>query len=653
MKSSPVEIPPVGPTKPGDDFYRACNSAWLRKTSLPAYRNTYSVSEELEDYLEGFLFQIARDATTVAKRGERLRGQVSKAEDAIGRLVLSAMRPEKQEKSVETLKHRLREIDCAKSTDDIALKLAELVLEGIPTILDVSVDYTYVKGGLRHILQIGPGTLGLSDPRYYLAGSAAIYSASILKEYKRLLQFVMGEFDLRTDLAAAISTEIDLAKPLLKAQDETELYNAPFREVRSKLSHVPWDTILKTLKLDGLIEGNTYVSILSLEWLSIVNSLFQSLPIESWRALLSVHIAVHGLQFLPPPFDQAHFALFGHTLLGQTKKIPQHILTMNVLRSSMSRYMSYFFIKRMLKPADKERATQFVESLMKAAVKRLQGTEWLERASKEKLVQKLRAMKLAIWYPEPVTPPGHIPELHTELFLENVYALNAANWLETIGLLHKQRETTWDEPVYSVNAYYYPDSNRMILPAGYFLWPFYRADRLGWSYGGLGTIIGHEIIHAFDEEGKEIDEKGRHETLWSKRDERNFEKRLSKVIKLYSQAKVGSVHVNGKETASENLADLGGIGIALDALEEVMRSRGISGPERIAELREFFWSYAVSWRTKVREKKALQDVFMDKHAPPSVRVNFVVAQIDAWYEAFGIQTADPMYVPPEERLRIF
>jgi putative endopeptidase len=648
MKSSHIRVPPYTKEKIGDNFYHACNGVWLQNTSLPAYRNTYGVSEELEDYIEGFLFQIARTAT---------REPSKRASDAIQRLVLSAMRPEKQEKNVETLKHKLRGFDCMKTADDVATRMAELVRSGVPTILGVTVDVAYVNTRLQYILQFGPGSLGLSDPRYYLAGrdpsNTALHSAAVLREYKRLAHFISKEFDLQSDLATAIDTELEIAKPLLKAQDETELYTAPLHEIQKRLPHIPWSALLEGLQLGG---SDGQMSILSLEWLSILNSLFHSLPIPSWVALLSLHTAVHGLQFLPAPYDQLHFNLYGRMMTGQMEKIPQKNLMMNVLRSSMRRYMSYFFIKTILKPRDKKNAAEFVDTLFQAAIQRLHAADWLEKPSREKLVKKLRAMKKCIFYPEPVTLPREIPELHAEQFLENVYTLGADNWSETIARLKKGAPTigsTWDEPVYSANAYYYPDSNQIILPAGYFFWPFYHADHLGWSYGGVGVIIGHEIIHAFDKEGKEVDEVGRHRTLWSKQDEKKFERRLSKIIELYNQAKVGTVHVDGKTTASENLADLGGAAIALDALEDALCSRGISGARRIAELRNFFWSYAVSWRTKTREKRALQDIFMDKHAPPEVRVNFVVAQMDAWYEAFGVVTGDALYVPPEKRLRIF
>ncbi len=657
LKSVPVEIPAPIRHEVGSNFYRACNATWLRKTSLPAYRNTYSVSEELEDYLEGFLFQIAQDATAVAKRGAEPKTVIAAAEDAIGRLVLSAMRPEKQRFSVETLKQRLRGLACIQDASGVASVLTALIRDGVPTLLEIGVDTAFEGDRLVHTLQIGPGSLGLPDSRYYLhtENGPTLHSAAILREYKTLLEFVAAQFDLGFDLTGGIATESELAKHLVKATDESKLYMVPYSEVRRKFPAIPWKLLLADM------DEPDRIGILSLGWLGIVDSLFKSLPIALWRAILGISVATHGIQFLPPPYDQHHFALYGRRILGQAKKIPQHVLTMNVLRSTMSEYMSYFFVKRFLAKDAKKRATKFAESIVSAAEKRVQKTAWLEPASRGRLVKKIRAMKRRILYPDPLVVPKP-PALHTERFLENIYMLNATKFARALKRLGKSAEEVWDEPAYTVNAYYYPDSNQIILPAGYFFWPFYDPGRLGWSYGGLGAIIAHEIVHAFDEDGKEYDERGRERRLWSKKDERAFERHLSAIISLYGKAKVGGAHVNGKETASENLADLGGVAIALEALEAALVGRPAA--ERLRELREFFWSYAVSWRTKEREKKALQNIFVDKHAPAEIRVNYVVAQFDAWYEAFGsppshsaeafsIVTGDNMYVPPEERLRIF
>ena len=173
----------------------------------------------------------------------------------------------------------------------------------------------------------------------------------------------------------------------------------------------------------------------------------------------------------------------------------------------------------------------------------------------------------------------------------------------------------------------------------------------GWNYGGLGAVIGHEMIHAFDEDGKNYNEKGFYKHWWSKKDLKHFHSFSKKLIELYSSSKVFDVSINGKKTLSENLADLGGVSIALEALKKEISS--LNDYKKKEELKQFFISYAVSWRTKEEKQKVLQSLFMDVHAAPEFRVNNIVVQFDEWYYAFDIEVSNKLYVPPEERIRIF
>ncbi len=641
---------------PGDDFYRACNEAWLQKTHIPEFRDSYSVSEELEDYLETYLFEIANRATQKAKSGLKPE---EPCEDAIGRLVLSAMRPEKQKESVEYLKRGMRGLACIRSREDVGATLGRMIRNGVPTLLDIGADLFLQDGEPKYRLMISPGSLGLPDPRYYIQIESP--GGSVLKPYKELLDFVAKEFDLGLDLASGISTETSLAEPLQKFQEEREFVIRPLAEFQKEFHAIPWNSLLGPGGL-GIPEkilrtaGSLRIAVTAAGWLSVLNSFFESLPVEQWSPLLGIHTAVHGIQYLPSPYDQRHFELFGKTLQGQKSKIPQHVLTMNVLKDLMSDSMSYLFVKKYITAKEKERAETFVRSILSAAKDRLSENPWMESATKRRTRAKVDAMVASVFYPEPTKPPTALPALQTDNFLVNVYLLSSARMDRDIGRLAsnvRSIENAWDEPAYTANAFYYQDLNQIVLPAGYFYWPFYDSERLGWSYGGLGTIISHEIIHAFDEEGKDIDAKGEQQPLWSKGDERKYQERLGEIIRLFNQAKVGDIFVNGKKTASENLADLGGLAISLDALEHLLRAKKVGAQERLRELRDFFWSYAVSWRTRVRDKRAIQSIYMDRHAPPEFRVNYIVPQFDAWYEAFGVQTEHDLYIPPEERIRVF
>jgi putative endopeptidase len=212
----------------------------------------------------------------------------------------------------------------------------------------------------------------------------------------------------------------------------------------------------------------------------------------------------------------------------------------------------------------------------------------------------------------------------------------------------------WDDVVYSTNAHYYTETNQMILPAGSFTWPFYHeAAPIGWNYGGLGAVISHEITHAFDMDGMKYSVIGEKKNWWTTTDLKKYKKIASRLVERFGKARVLGHPVNGSLTLDENISDLGGLAIALDALKMDLIRRKASVTQEKEAYRNFFLSYAVSWRVKDSPERALQRLFMDRHAPTPLRVNYVVNQFDEWYEIFEIQVADELYLPPEERIRIF
>jgi putative endopeptidase len=320
----------------------------------------------------------------------------------------------------------------------------------------------------------------------------------------------------------------------------------------------------------------------------------------------------------------------------------------------MSTQLSYLFVRDHLSPEFKTKATAFVKGLVDSAIQRLHTTEWMQRATRKKAAEKVRNMKLSIGYFQSSKVPT-IPFLQTDNFLTNIYLLESnKTQVELERLFQKVPQPEWDEPAYSVNAYYYEDTNELIVPAGSFFWPFFdfgNRKGLGWNYGGLGAIIGHELTHAFDEGGKEFNEVGLREPWWTSSDQTSYEEKTKELIHLFEQSKILGKPINGSLTLDENLADLGGLGIALEALKEMIKS--MPKEQQMEELRQFFESYAVSWRTKERPERTLQRLLVDSHAPPELRVNNIVIQFDEWYDAFGVQARDGLYIPPEERIRIF
>jgi len=282
----------------------------------------------------------------------------------------------------------------------------------------------------------------------------------------------------------------------------------------------------------------------------------------------------------------------------------------------------------------------------------METVEWLQPSTRDKAAKKIKAMRLSIAYPDEFAELK-APRLSKNNLIDNLIAMGEWRSDYELGRLgeHRDDQKDWDDPVYAVNGYYYSEANELVIPSGSLLEPFFSESRpLGWNYGGVGAIIGHEMTHAFDEEGCEYDENGRKKKWWSPTDTRNYEKITRHLVKMFNEHSLMHHHIDGKLTLSENIADLGGLAIALDALN--VRLQGEDADIKKAAYKQFFTAYAVSWRIKERTKKQLQGLFMDKHAPTPLRVNLVVNQFQEWYDAFNISSG-LMFLPLDKRLRIF
>lgn len=634
-----IEIPPFDTSvKPGDDFFQYVNGKWLKQIPIPTFRSSYGVSEEIEETIQKNIEIILKDAYSFSEKGDKPRTKEEQMKDLLGRFGLSVLRKGKQKQNLETLKQTIQTFICMRDKNDVVNILAKMIRYGIPTFLNC---FVYQNKAF-----LTPGGIGLPDVSYY-EGTAPGKTRTLFA-YVQLCKKVSKELGI-SDISSGVQVESLLAQTMDDLQDEIK-EKKKGKELEHLFSAIPFELFFKSLEIPNWKEQ---VFTVNLRFLKFTNKLFRTWPIENWKQLFVLHTILDALPILPPPFDKYHFELYGKTLRGQVEKLPQDELYFNLCKDLLSIPLSYLYIKKYLSSSQKESITKFVEHIQSLTVDHMKYS-WLQDKTKETAIRKLKTMNLSISYPAKL-PDLDIPFLDTEKFLYNVYLLRDMNFKEGLSSLGKKYNPTefWQEPPYAVNAYYNNETNQFILPAGSLQEPFYydSKSKVGWNYGGLGAIIGHEMTHAFDMDGKEYNEKGKRVNWWSLKDTREYNKRTNALVKLYDKQKILGKPVDGFKTLSENIADLGGLGIALDALQETIKD--FSEEEKKKQLKDFFVSYAVSWRVKERPKKMLQGLFLDVHAPTELRVNLVVSQFQEWYDAFDIVTKDTHYYLPEERITIF
>lgn len=648
-----IIIPEVNTSiHPGDNFYKFVNDKWLKATKIPDYEASFSVNEEIEEVIQKDLFSIISECqkeASLAKSGKKPHSFDSILKDTIGRFALSSNRASVQKNSIESLKKGIQNLQCIRSINDVGEVLGFFCRNKIPTIMGSFLQLERTKSDKSiYTLFLTTGDLGLPDISYYNATAPG--KLQTLTAYIELIKKIcklLGSEDISDIITfeSYFSAHIEGSK-----NDESTLMKGS--DLNEQFRGFPWETFFTTFGIESW--KNKIFRIQSKKYLQVLEKTFISTPFQSFKNLFILHLFLHALPILPPPYDDLHFEFYQKRLRGQKKKVAQNYLTLFLTQQYLTKPLSILYKKMFLKDSLKKEATLFIENIRSSALKQIESNTWLEESTKKTAKEKVKDMVLSIGWPESY-PKFTLPFLQTDNLLDNIYLLSAYSTDEDISLLNKTSipGKVWKEPAYMVNAFYYNEINEFVVPAGSLLYPFFILEegKCGWNYGGLGCVIGHEMIHAFDDDGRDFDQHGFYNPWWKPRDNRRFHVISKKLIELYNNSKIYGIHINGTITLNENIADLGGFSIALEALKHHIKN--YSEKERKYELQQFFISYAVSWRTKEEKKKVLQSLIVDHHSPAELRVNNIVSQFQEWYDVFDVKVANKMYIAPEDRIKIF
>jgi len=620
------------------------NSNWLSETNIPPYLSSYGVSEEIEETVNEELLKIIYDC-----REHFLKDtHPSNNEYLLGVLTESILNKKTDRMNVKFLESMVSSLKCIRDKNEVASTIGDFIRHRIPTIINIDIVPTESDSEYLRVILTPNIKLGLPDLTYYKQGFS---KTQIISAYGSLLTRLGQEFNT-PGLEQVFGIEEIIANSI--HDDDEWSDNIMSREdLRKAYKNIPWDILFAATF--NWTQGEKHRIILkNKRYFSNLNKWFDSFPLDTWKLLFSSQLILHMLPVLPPPFDDWYFELFEYRLRGQTAKRPKNILTLHLAKQWLGNSLGNVYINSYVPKEVKRKAINIANEIKDSAAEVAKTTSWLEQSTQTKAAAKVKSIYLGVAYPNVIHNDKKI-KLHPEKLLENILHLAESDFIsESKKIDTKLTESEWDDDVFAVNAYYYNEANRLILPSGILRWPFFHeAASDGWNFGGLGASIGHEISHAFDNDGKEYDEHGNKNPWWSRAEQMRYHKKTKALIELYNRTLYFGEHLNGVLTLGENIADLGGVQIALNALKTRLKQKGATDKERKDEMCEFFHSYAVSWRTKEKKEKAMQSLFMDVHSPPPARVNNVVRQFDEWYECYNIQPGDKLYIAPSERIRIF
>lgn len=635
-------VPPVDPTiRPASDFYKHVNNKWQRHIHVPSFAGSYGVSEEIEedvrDSLLALILKNRRDAPAMP----------------LSMLATSFLNNSVQKNGIIDLQRVLNTFECVSDASGVAHSIGALnkIQARAPLSLVVASD---AYESTKCCVYLYEPLLGLPEKTYYTPGS----KNHIILKYSKLLA-TMGKIMNIEALETAVSIEASIIPFLSAGNDLSNIeysYNPySYDELCRKYKHISWKSLFTGWGAPESVYKKARYIVTNTKYFAALNRMMRVFHLETWRTWMRALAILSFMEYLPPPIDDLHFELYGSALKGIREKIPQKYLTLNVLKTFVPQDLGRIFAAHGVADGTRAYATKLIHELKDATIARLKSLSWMEDSTRSVAVKKVQAMKFQVGFPdvwESETAAVTIDQERPILNLLNLAAADTARMID--DLKHDRCEKNvvrWDDGVFEVNAYYYPEGNMMVVPAGILRAPFFDLERSrAWNLGGIGAAIGHEITHGFDADGRYYDQHGNYASWWTASDMRTYNSLTQALITLFhGQAYMGG-KVDGELTLSENLADLGGLAIALQALESDMPR----DPEkRKAEYRDFFTSYAVSWRQKDRQKKARQSLLLDNHSPTPLRVNLIVRQFEAFYTAFDIPSTDANYIPPELRVRLW
>ncbi len=429
-----------------------------------------------------------------------------------------------------------------------------------------------------------------------------------------------------------------------------------WRELCVRYPRIDWAAMFDAWGLRTGDREHLYYNITSHPYLHHLQARLGSWRPERWAGWFALIVAQWVAGCSPHgPLRSAWFAYTRAYLQGMSADDDAAELRLAAVRALMPNTIGKLWVREYCSPSLKRSVGAMVERVRSAAIRTIGRTSWLAPSTRAAAQRKLKAMDIEIGWPDLQkwrTLESACSLSRTDA-LGNMMTITAASTDQNIALIRNGCRSplgdNWGRPVYEVNAFYYPDENRFLLPAAILRPPFYDPSKsISWNYGGIGATIGHELCHAFDSEGRSYDEHGDRRDWWTPADDREYRHRAARVVRLYESRPYRGMEVDGKLTLVENIADLGGLEFAMAGLRSALGREPTRG-----EKREFFEAYAISWRTKDRRRRAAELLATDFHSPPELRVNHAVRQMNEWYEAFDVPTDCEEYVLPAQRIHFF
>jgi putative endopeptidase len=632
--------------KPGDDFWAYVNGTWDKKTQIAADRASAGPFVTLSDQAEKDVRQIVEGLANDPNR-DHLGQQIG---DYYASFVDTAAI---DAAGTAPLKPYIGQINAVKTRAQL---LALFIKPGFASPVDVSIIPDF-KNSSRYSAIAGQATLGMPSREYYLDDSAKMKAhRAAYRDYIITIQKLAGlpGGEAAADRIIALETALSKAQwPAAERRDIDKIYNPMNRAQLTKLApQFSWNT---TLAKAGLGSAKSVI-VTEPSAVAGAGKILASTPLSTWKEWLAFRFVSDHANVLPAAFDDANFDFYRKELAGVQVKRERWKRGIAAVNNALGEGVGEMYVKTHFPAESEAQMKELISNLEDAYHERITGNSWMDSATRAAALEKLAAFEPRIGHPVKYIDYSSMKIVKGDA-LGNAVRSGDFEWKLELSRFPKPVDRTlWEMVPQEINAYYNPLANQITFPAAILQPPFFdpNADAAA-NYGAIGAVIGHEMGHGFDDEGRKFDPKGNLRDWWTADAAKLYSQRTDALVKQYSGfSPFPGVNLNGKLTLGENLGDLSGVEAAYAAYQKYTAKHGqppvidgLTGDQR------FFIAYAQAWQEKDREDAERQQILTDPHSPGKYRVNGVVRNVDAWYKAFNVQPGDKLYLPPEQRVHIW
>ncbi|MBF0312842.1 MAG: M13 family metallopeptidase [Oligoflexia bacterium] len=662
IKQSLAATSPIDPknfdtsVKPSVDFYQYANGGWMKNNPIPGDQSSWGSFNELNENVLHALWDILKSASLDQKVVRKGNG---KAADAlrrsnlqkIGDFYFSGMDVDSIEKQgASPLDHEMKTIMNISSVSELGRVITHLQTLGIRVPFEFGSGQDFKKS-TDVIIQLYQGGLGLPEREYYLRADEE--SRKLREQYKlhiaRMLT-LLGDDRVAAEKAASaiIDLETQLALMSMKQEDlrdPEKIYHKMSMEEASALTpNFSWDAFFKGVQLGNA--ESIGINVATPEFFKQLDKMLVAVPLTEWKNYLRWHLINATAAYLSSAFVEEDFNFNGKILSGRKEMKPRWKRVVAKTDAMLGEALGQIYVEKYFPPQAKARAQEMITQIMITFGERVQVLSWMSEETKKQALKKLNTFTVKVGYPDKWRD-------YSALKIDRgVYVLNALRAMqfefnhdvEKIGKPVDRSE--WGMTPPTINAYYNPSMNEIVFPAGIMQPPFFFADADdAVNYGGIGAVIGHEMIHGFDDSGRYFDADGNMKEWWTASDEKNFTLQTDIIEQQFNEyVPIDNLHINGKLTLGENIADLGGLTIALAALKANLKSES-NKIDGLTPMQRFFLSFAQVWRGNYRDEYLKLLINTDPHSPSKFRVKGTLSNIPDFFEAFDVKEGDPMRRP--------